>query len=736
MEMDWGIGKMGKTLVVAEKPSVAKELARVLKCRKSGEGCLVGEDYIVTWALGHLVGLKEPEEIDERWAHWSLKALPILPEEIPCKVLPKTRKQYSAIKKLMLSDEVTDLICATDSGREGELIFRLIYNQAGCRKPFRRLWVSAMTDAALREGLKNLREGHEYDALYQSARCRAQADYLVGMNFTRAYTVRYRSLLSVGRVQTPTLAILVKRQREIDAFVSQDYWEVEADFGDYKGTYQTAQGESRLFEEALAQKVRDAVAGKAAVILRADYKEGSRAAPLLYDLTDLQRDCNRRFGFSAARTLRAAQALYERYKMITYPRTDSRYLNRAMIPKLPGTLARLTFGAYESFARQALALPKLPITGRLVNDKRVHDHHAIIPTDTTPHPERLEGDAAKVYDLIVRRFIMAFMPPERYETTEILTRAAGEYDFLTKGRRTLERGWRALEPPRKREVEPVELPRVQAGEAREVTDAQVLQKATQPPQPHTEDSLLSAMENAGRELADEELREQMKDSGLGTPATRAAIIERLIAVEYVTRKGRALNPTEKGKKLIEIAPAELTSPEVTGRWEKELSRMARGEAAPEGFMAGIEGYVRAVVEDMIAHPVKMQFPKKEKSPKEKEAAEKRKAPKETLGKCTLCGEGEILENSKAYYCTNWKEKGCKFTIWKNALGGEGVRTITPLMMKKLLCGQKVTLTRGTVSLVSPEGGLDFALKPGMEPAPPRKAPARRRYARRGARTKK
>lgn len=612
---------MGKILVIAEKPSVGRDIARVLRCTGKGDGFLYNTEYIVSWAIGHLVALQEPEDYDVRYKKWHMETLPILPQTMKLKVLPKTKKQFIVLKKLMNDKSVDSIICATDSGREGELIFRYIYRMSGCRKPFQRLWISSMTDEAIKEGFVNLKPGQAYDALYESARCRSEADWLVGMNASRAFTVMYKTLLSVGRVQTPTLAILVARHKEIEAFKPQDYWEIHGHFGNYKGVwYDKSVSETKILDRGKAEAIKQKVQGKEGIINSITREEKKQPAPLLYDLTELQREANRRYGMSAQKTLKAAQDLYEKRKMITYPRTDSRYLTQDMIPTLKPVLEAIDTPPYTDLVKYVLALEKLPISKRLVDNSKVSDHHAIIPTKTRSRPG-LSEDERRIYDLIVKRFLAVFYPPYEYMETKVYTLVSGQ-TFYTKGITVKSLGWKAVNEKDRFDSEgkagkgknsedkdsDMPLPELNEGQKVTVSNVDITAKKTSPPKPYTEAALLSAMENAGRFVEDEELKEQLKDSGLGTPATRAAIIERLIKVGYVTRRGRALLPTQKGINLIEIVPKELKSPETTGKWERALSSIAKGNMEPDRFMGSIVRYVQYIVQEAAAHRSNIVFP--------------------------------------------------------------------------------------------------------------------------------
>jgi len=594
---------LGKTLIIAEKPSVGRDIAKVLKCKSKGDGYLYSDEYIISWAVGHLVALADPQDYDPSLKKWSLGSLPIIPASFQLKPIQSSKKQLDVLKKLMASKEVDSLICATDSGREGELIFRYIYDYAKCRKPFRRLWISSMTDKAITEGFDKLKPGSEYDNLYRSAKCRSEADWLVGINASRAYTLRHNVLYSIGRVQTPTLAIIVARQKEIDAFVPKDYWEIFVDFDIYKAIWvDKDKKESKIFEKEKAQAIIDKIKGKNGRVDSIEKEDKKQLPWLLYDLTELQRDCNRKFGYTAKKTLSIAQDLYEKRKLITYPRTDSRYLTDDMKPKIRAVLQRLDFGEYKDYAQRLLDMEELPFSKRIFDNGKVSDHHAIIPTESKVNINTLSQDELNVYGLIARRFISVFYPPYLYSVTRIITIIEDE-NFLTKGTTVNQLGFMELYKNDKDKEEGEEdavLPELETGQEYPLSKSQLKQKKTQPPKTYTEATLLSAMENAGRFVEDETLKEQMKDSGLGTPATRAAIIERLLQVGYLERKGRTLIPTEKGIRLISIVPEQVKSPETTGKWEKGLSSIAKGKMDAGRFMGSIVRYVNFLVESSRA----------------------------------------------------------------------------------------------------------------------------------------
>jgi len=612
-----------KTLVIAEKPSVGRDIARVLKCTAKGDGYLHGNNYIVSWAIGHLVSLNDPEDYNPSLKRWNKSDLPILPQAMGLKPIQKTQSQLNILKKLLNARDTTQIICATDSGREGELIFRYIYQWAGCKKPVKRLWISSLTDAAIATGLAKMKDGKEYDNLYASARCRAEADWLVGMNATRAFTLKNGELLPVGRVQTPTLAILVDRQKEINAFVPKDYWEIQASFllenaQSYTGLWISAEGEQKLYDKEKAEAIRDKVKHQPGKVESVNTEEKRQQPPQLFDLTELQRECNRKLHYSAQKTLSIAQALYEKHKLITYPRTDSRYLSKDIEPKLVPTLQSIKDPPYDGFAATLLALPKLPITTRIVNDAKVTDHHAIIPTGSKKSLTTLTEEERAVYDRILRNFLAVFFPPYVYDVTSVITGVQKER-FLSKGRMDKQHGWTVIYAHEKKneaksekslaetkskskqskEAKPEDettLPPLTKGLEITTTQAETLQKKTQPPKPYNEASLLSAMEHAGRFVEDEALKEALKASGLGTPATRAAIIEKLISSGYVERQKKNLVPTPKAIGLIDMSPPELTSPETTGKWERGLKRISQGELDDTRFMDSIKRYVLYLIQ--------------------------------------------------------------------------------------------------------------------------------------------
>jgi len=695
---------MGKIVVLAEKPSVGRDIARVIGCKTRGDGCLVGEEYIVTWAVGHLVTLAEPDEMDDKYKKWTFSTLPILPDEIPLKVIHGTRSQFSIVKKLINDKETDSLICATDAGREGELIFRYIYEKAGCKKPFRRLWISSMTDEAIREGFREIRPGQDYDGLYESARCRSKADWLVGMNASRAFTLKYDTLLSVGRVQTPTLAILVKRRKEIENFRPEGFSTLTADFGDYKGVYfsEKLDPDTHLKTKEEAEAIAAEVKGRTGTVTQAETVRKKELPPQLYDLTSLQRDANRLLGFTADKTLKTAQSLYETHKALTYPRTDSRYLPPDMIPRVVQTM-KLLPESYRKFVPGALPDGKLPVTKRTIDASKVSDHHAILPTAKTADVAKFSPDEKNLYDLVARRMLAAFYPACEYDATKIIT-TVWEHTFRTNGRVTVVNGWHDVppleNPPKTKKAAKTEedegpLPPLKEGDTRDVKGTKVKEDQTKPPAPHTDASLLAAMETAGKDLEDEELVRLMKGSGIGTPATRAAIIERLIKVGYAARRGKTLNATDKGVMLIDVMPQELASPETTGRWELALHEITDGKQDPDRFMGGIRKMSAFLVEYARDQAKPLAFPPDTHGKKSGAKGNARGSTVIEGTVCPVCGKGKMRENYAAFGCT---EPGCKCTLWKDCLTRGGGPALTGKLVTLLLDRKELKGSTGTLAI--------------------------------------
>jgi DNA topoisomerase-3 len=682
---------MAKTLVIAEKPSVGRDLARILPGpfeKKSGAGekterWLEGPEHIISWAVGHLVQLAEPDEYDDKFKKWRMADLPIVPSKFKLVVRDeRSQKQMSVVKTLLRRDDVDLVINACDAGREGELIFAYLFEKAGAKKPVQRLWLNSMTNDAMREGFANLRDGKELSKLQDAARSRSEADWIVGMNATRAATIRLRSsfdgAVSLGRVQTPTLAILTRREEEIRAFVPEPYWLVDAQFDAtgnraYEGRFH-AGAQPRIATAEEAELVAEAVRGQAGTITKLEKTTRREKAPLLYDLTSLQREANTRFGFSARRTLGAAQRCYEEHKALTYPRTSSRYLTSDMVPELKEVAGHVgEHGEYSKAAQYVTGLDLLPL-GRVVDDAKVGDHHAIIPTNASHKLEKMGDDDRRIYDMVARRFLAAFHPEAVFENTRVETTVA-EHIFRTRGKVLVVPGWRGVygelaDDGAARDDEDEgrdqSLPKLEKGEDVDTRAVEVLAKETKPPRRYSDASLLGAMETAGKLVDDDELREILKESGIGTPATRAAIIERLIDVGYVERDGRALVPTEKGMNVIRLLDGHaLTSPSLTGDWERRLAEIEAGEQDRKKFMADIAKFAGSTVGELDTKLKDVRIPRA------------------NLGPCPICGR-DIVENRKGYSCWGREDPGCGFVIWKSKAG----KNLPPAVAKELIARGK------------------------------------------------
>lgn len=594
---------MAKTLVLTEKPSVAKDIARVLGCKRSGNGCIVGDKYIVTWALGHLVTLADPEAYDDKYKSWRMEDLPMLPGRMKLVVIGQTSKQFKAVSSLLSSAEVSDIVIATDAGREGELVARWIIQKANCRKPMRRLWISSQTDKAIKEGFASLKPSSQYDNLYRSAQCRAEADWLVGLNVTRALTCKHNAQLSAGRVQTPTLAMIVRREEDILRFRPKDYFTVKADFGEYTALYKDSKGQARFADAAAAKEVADSVRGKRGVLSEVKKVYRFKAPPAAYDLTELQRDANKKYGYSAKQTLSLMQSLYETHKLLTYPRTDSRYITRDVAATLPERLRAIAIGPYKDAASAVLRSKPIQ-TKYIVNDAKVTDHHAIIPTEQYVDLNKLSREERHIYDLVVRRFIAVLSAPFEYDEVQVKI-TVGRYNFYTKGQSVKSAGWKALydssladdDDDAEPDLAAQRLPALSQGAAASVKEVRVCAGKTSPPARYTEATLLTAMENPASQVEDGRLRDALKSAGgLGTPATRADIIEKLFNSFYIERRGREIFPTSKGRQLIGIVPPDLKSAELTAKWEQQLSLIAEGKANDRKFIEEMRGYASSLVQ--------------------------------------------------------------------------------------------------------------------------------------------
>ena len=626
-------------LVLAEKPSVAMSLSKVIGANQRGDGYMEGNGYLVSWCVGHLVELSQPEAYDEKYAKWKYDDLPILPEHWQYQVSASTKKQFGILKKLMQRKDVESLICATDAGREGELIFRLVYHQCGCKKPVERLWISSMEDSAIREGFQKLRPGTEYDALYEAALCRERADWIVGINATRLFSCLYGQTLNVGRVMTPTLAMVVMRDAAIRAFKPEPFYSAELKFRDFQA------GGERMKEKAEAEKlVAECCQAGSAIITKVEQKEKSEKPPALFDLTSLQREANRQLGFTAQQTLDYTQALYEK-KLVTYPRTDSRYLTDDMAPLVPELVSVIQ----QSFQIQA-DVPAPVNAAQVINSKKVTDHHAIIPTKTAASYDisSLPSGEQAILTMLAVRLICAVGTPCLYAETVVEAECAGQ-KFRTKGKTATDIGWRryAGKPSEEAEknAEAGDLPELSEGMTLELARVDLKEGKTSPPKRFTEDLLLSAMESA----SSDEFPAGVERKGIGTPATRAAIIEKLVQKGFIERRGdkktKYLCSTDKGNALVTVVPEQIQSPSMTADWEEKLLKIEHGEYDGDAFMGEISSMVSGLVktyEAVKGADVLMQPERK------------------VIGSCPACGS-DVCETAKGWFC---RDKNCKFALWK------------------------------------------------------------------------
>ena len=657
---------MTHKLVIAEKPSVARSIAGVIGATEKHDGYLQGNGYLVSWCIGHLVSFADAGRYDERFKKWRYEDLPILPEPWQYIIPDDKKQQFDVLRSLMERDDVTGLVCATDAGREGELIFRFVYQMAGCTKPFERLWISSMEDSAIKDGFAHLKPGTDYDPLYQSALCRAKADWLIGINATRLFSVLYHKTLTVGRVQTPTLNMLVERDGKITNFKKEKYHIVHIAAGGADAV------SSRIPDASEANTVKTACAGAQAVCVSVTREKKTEQPPRLYDLTTLQREANRLFGFTAKQTLDYAQGLYEK-KLLTYPRTDSQFLTDDMLP----TVESLVSGLW-GLVPFASGLNISPQFDRILNSKKVSDHHAIIPTAEFVKQGfgGLAESERKLLSLICCKLLCAVAGAHSYEAVTATFTCAGK-EFTAKGKTVLSPGWKeidrrfrsSLKTDSDEEAEAVrELPELTEGQTFADVAASVTEHFTTPPKPYTEDTLLSAMERAGAE----DMPEDVERKGLGTPATRAAILEKLVQMGFVQRKGKQLIPTKDGINLAVVLPEALTSPQLTAEWESRLTEIAKDEADPDEFMAGIEAQTRELVKtySCISEDKQKLF----------------QAERVPIGTCPRCGDS-VYEGKKNYYCGN---RACQFVMWKNdRFFEERKKAFTPKIAAALLKNGKV-----------------------------------------------
>lgn len=655
-------------LVLAEKPSVAMNLSKVIGANQRGDGYMEGNGYLVSWCVGHLVELSQPEAYDEKYAKWRYDDLPILPEHWQYQVSASTKKQFGILKKLMQRKDVESLICATDAGREGELIFRLVYHQCGCKKPVERLWISSMEDSAIREGFQKLRPGTEYDALYEAALCRERADWIVGINATRLFSCLYGQTLNVGRVMTPTLAMVVMRDAAIRAFKPEPFYSAELKFRDFQA------GGERMKAKADAEKlVAECCQAGSAIITKVEQKEKSEKPPALFDLTSLQREANRQLGFTAQQTLDYTQALYEK-KLVTYPRTDSRYLTDDMAPLVPELVSVIQ----QSFQIQA-DVPAPVNAAQVINSKKVTDHHAIIPTKTAASYDisSLPSGEQAILTMLAVRLICAVGTPCLYAETVVEAECAGQ-KFRTKGKTATDIGWRRYAGKPSEEAEKnagaSELPELSEGMTLELARVDLKEGKTSPPKRFTEDLLLSAMESA----SSDEFPAGVERKGIGTPATRAAIIEKLVQKGFIERRGdkktKYLCSTDKGNALVTVVPEQIQSPSMTADWEEKLLKIEHGEYDGDAFMGEISSMVSGLVktyEAVKGADVLMQPERK------------------VIGSCPACGS-DVCETAKGWFC---RDKNCKFALWKeNRFFQTLGKQMTEELAKQLVNQGKARLT--------------------------------------------
>ena len=709
-------------LVIAEKPSVARDIANVLGAKQKKNGYLEGNGYQVTWCIGHLVQLADPESYDESLKRWSMHTLPIMPEQFQHEVVPSTKSQFQIVQTLI--NKSSEIICATDAGREGQLIFeyvlRLSNPPQNCK--IQRLWISSMTDEAIQEGFAALKNNEDYQRLYQSARCRSEADWLVGINFTRLFTLRYGTKLTVGRVQTPTLALIVERQQAIDNFHAEPYYQLQGVFGTLRAMWNRG-NVNRLDTKEQAQIMQKTLTGMDGTVTKLDTSRKTEDRPLLFDLTELQREANRRFGYTAQETLSIAQSLYEKHKLITYPRTDSRYLTADMKPLIPQLLKKIASVYPESVPFiQKIASKKLPLDKRIINDSKVSDHHAIIVTNNIHQyqPQKLTAKENNVLKLIMIRMIVALSDKKIYDETKLEITMDNQKDmFKATGRMIIDEGWTLAEQTLTGRAGAQNQP--QNDEQKEDKDdddqqvftdialhqrvhldkVNIIEKKTTPPKPYTEATLLTAMEKASREIDDKELKESMKGKGLGTPATRAGIIEKLISVGYVERKKKNLHPTQQGTMFIQLVPESIRQVEMTAQWELQLQEICDGKGNPEQFMQDIRRYVsQTVAENSTADTV--------------QAVSRKGTLRRVVGKCPKCGNN-VIESDKSFYCDGFRmDHKCNFSLWKNNkyLQARGV-TLTADLAQELLTNGKMQIN-GLTSKAGNSYNAIFYMEPGEQ----------------------
>lgn len=708
-------------LVIAEKPSVARDIANILGATQKRNGYLEGNGYQVTWCIGHLVQLADPERYHEQYKRWNLNTLPILPEQFQYEIVPATKSQFLIVQQLIGKSE--EIICATDAGREGQLIFEYVLQLSNPPEncSIKRLWISSMTDEAIREGFASLKDNAQYQRLYQSARCRSEADWLVGINFTRLFTLRYGTKLTVGRVQTPTLALIVERQQAIEQFHAEPYYQLQGIFGTLRAMWSRG-AINRLEQKEQAEKMQKELTGQNGTVTKLDTSRKQEDRPLLFDLTELQREANRRFGYTAQETLSIAQSLYEKHKLITYPRTDSRYLTTDMKPMIPQLLKKIASVYPESVPFiQKIASKKLPLDKRIINDSKVSDHHAIIVTNHIHQyqPQKLTSRENNVLKLVMIRMIVALSDKKVYDETKLeITMDNGKDIFKATGRIIIDEGWTLVEQTLTGRVDPQRASQPEENKEEKEDDQQIftdvtlhqkvhldkinlIEKKTTPPKPYTEATLLTAMEKASREIDDKDLKESMKGKGLGTPATRAGIIEKLIAVGYVERKKKNLYPTQQGVMFIQLVPDSIRQVEMTAQWELQLQEICDGKGNPERFLQEIRQYVLQIITENNTNDTI-------------QAVSRKGTLRRVVGKCPKCGNN-VIESDKSFYCDGFRmEHKCNFSLWKNNkyLQARGI-TLTADLAQELLATGKMQIN-GLTSKAGNTYNAIFYMVPGEQ----------------------
>ncbi|MDB1955259.1 DNA topoisomerase III [Clostridium tertium] len=707
---------MGKVLVLAEKPSVGRDIAKVLKSNQNKGSYIEGNKYVITWALGHLVGLQDPEGYDEKYKTWSMETLPMLPKYMKLTVLKKTSKQFYEVKKLLNKNDIEEIVIATDAGREGELVARWIIEKAGVKKPIKRLWISSQTDKAILDGFKNLKPGSHYENLYKAAVCRAEADWIVGLNATRALTCKYNAQLSAGRVQSPTLAMIVDREDEIKNFKPKDFYTISAKASGISLQWVNKDNNLRIFNEEAANKILNNLKGHDAKIISITETPKKKFSPALYDLTELQRDANKIWGYSAKQTLSIMQRLYENHKILTYPRTDSRYISTDVVSTIPERLKAISIGEYRMASSEILK-GKINVSKSFVDNSKVSDHHAIIPTEQKPNLSNLSSEERHIYDLVVKRFLSVLMPPFEYIQTNIKAEINKEI-FIAKGQVIKSKGWKALydkeiidDNSKEDDLKDQVLPKLNNGDLLKINSVDLSKGQTKPPARFNEGTLLSAMENPQKYISvDKDSAKTLNETGgLGTVATRADIIEKLFNSFVIEKKGKEIIPTSKGRQLIDLVPKELKSPLLTAKWEKKLDGISKGKEDSNLFIKEMRNYAVALIESIKGTDSKFIHDNKtgKKCPncgkyllevkgkngvmnvcQDRECGYRESVSRNTNARCPECkkklevrGQGE----GKVYVCTgsncNFREKASQFEKRFDKKGKVDKREVNNMMKK-------------------------------------------------------